>query len=109
LLYRVRIGIDDYLGTPEEVLAFLMRAEGAPGRDPRSYMEGAAERLRDRMGVTDVATSTPEAFLLSLAERRVIRLEPVGEPSSERSDPRVALGDGPVVYGEGVDPDDVPE
>ncbi len=108
MLYRVRIGRDDYLGTAEEVVAFMMRAEGAPGADPSSFMSGVAARLREHMGVTDVATSAPEAFLLSLAARRVIQLEQVGEPSPERTDPRVALGDGPVVYGAGVSEDDLP-
>jgi hypothetical protein len=108
LLYRVRIGRDDYLGAPAEVLQFLMRAEGAPATEPRAYMRGIAARLADQLGVTGVPTDDPEAFLLSLAERRVIRLEAVGEPSHERSDPREVLGEGPVTFGHGVKDDDIP-
>ncbi len=108
MLYRVRIGRDDYLGTAEEVVAFMMRAEGAPGADPPTFMCGVAARLRERLGVPDVATDAAEPFLLSLAARRVIHLEQVGEPSPERTDPQVALGDGPVVFGKGVSEDDIP-
>lgn len=108
MLYRVRIGRDDYLGTPDEVLGFLLRAEGAPAQEPRAYMEGVAARLADQLGVTGLPTDDPEAFLLSLSERRVIRLEAVGEPSLERSDPRAVLGEGPVTFGKGVKDDDIP-
>jgi len=108
LLYRVRVGRDDYLGTAEEVVAFMMRAEGAPGADPQAFMDGVAARLGEHLGVNDLPTSAAEPFLLSLAERRIIRLEQVGEPHAERTDPRLALGDGPVVYGEGVSEDDLP-
>ncbi len=31
--YRVQIGEDVYIGEAEEVLRFMMRAEGAPGTD----------------------------------------------------------------------------
>jgi len=108
LLYRVRIGRDDYLGTADDVVGFMMRAQGAPAGDRRAYMEGIAQRLADQMGVPGIATSGTEAFLLSLAERRVVRLEAVGEPSSERHDPQALLDEGPITFGEGVSPDDLP-
>ena len=108
MLYRVTIGRDDYLGTADEVLAFMRRAQGAPGSDVFSFMEGVAARLRDQLGVTGLPTSSPEGSLLALAERRLVRVEQVSEPNTEPIDPRIALGDGPVVYGEGVDPDDIP-
>lgn len=107
MLYRVRVGQDDYLGSAEEVVRFMARAEGAPAREPRAYMQGIAARLAQDLGVTNLPTSDPEAFLLALSERRVIRLEAVGEPSSERADPRATLGDGPVVFGRGVKDDDI--
>jgi hypothetical protein len=72
-------------------------------------MSGVARRLAAEMGVTDIPTDDAEAFLLALAARRVIRLERGEEPSAERVDPRAALGDDPVVYGEGVRPEDLPE
>lgn len=109
MLYRVRVGRDDYLGTAEEVVTFMLRAAGAPGADVGSFMAGVAAGLADRLGVTDLPTNTPDAFLLALSERRIIHLEALSEPSPERTDPRVALGDGPVVYGEGVEADDLPD
>lgn len=109
MLYRVRIGQDDYLGTPEEVLAFMMRAQGAPPGGPRAYMEGIARRLAGEMGVPGIETHSAEAFLLSLAGRRVARVEPVGEPSHERHDPQQVLGEGPITLGRGVSHDDLPE
>jgi hypothetical protein len=107
-LYRVRVARDDYLGSADEVLTFLRRAQGAPAGDARAYMTSVARRLADELGVTEIPTHDAEAFLLALAARRVIALERVSEPSGERVDPREALGDGPLVYGANVDPDDVP-
>lgn len=108
MLYRVTLGRDEYLGTPEEVLGFLARAQGSPAPDPAGYMRAVAQQLAARMGLSGVPTDDAEAFLTALAERKVLRMEPVREPSTERHDPRTVLGDGPVVYGEGVNPDDVP-
>ena len=109
MLYRVTIGRDEYLGDADEVVAYMARAEGAPGSDPLSFMAGVARRLRDHMGVTGIATDDTDAFLLTLSEQRIIRLENASEPLSGRVDPETAMGEGPVVYGEGVDPDDLPE
>jgi hypothetical protein len=108
MLYRVRVGRDEYLGAADEVVAWMARAEGAPGADPRTYMEGVAARLRERMGVEGVPTSDPVAFLEALRERRVLPIERQREPSDERADPQRVLDEGPVTLGEGVDPGDVP-
>ena len=107
MLYRVRIGEDDYLGRAEEVVAFMARAEGAPGDDPVSYMEGVAKRLREQMGIEGVNTSDPAVFLDSLDEKGVVSIRTFAEPSDDRVDPEEALGDGPVTLGDGVDPHDV--
>src|SRR5262245_19552266 len=107
MLYRVRIGRDEYLGTAEEVLGFLVRAEGAPGRDAASYMAGVAARLVERFGPPRVPTHDAAAFLDAIRERGVISVETFPESSDERVDNETALGDGPVVYGKGVRPEDV--
>jgi len=107
VLYRVTIGEDQYLGTAEEVVAFMARAEGAPGHDVRSYMEGVARRLQRQLDVEGIDTSDEIAFLLTLSEKGVLPIEELPEPSDERVDPADAIGDGPVAYGPGVDPDDV--
>ncbi len=107
MLYRVRIGQDDYLGRAEEVVAFMAQAEGAPGDDIDSYMEGAARRLKEQMGIDGIATSDPAAFLDSLDEHGVVPVQTFEEPSDDRVSPEEALGDGPVTLGEGVDPHDI--
>jgi hypothetical protein len=107
VLYRVTVGRDDYLGTAEEVVAFLARGEGSPSRDPGTYMRQVAARLTDKLGLPPVPSDDAEAFLLALGERRVIKVALASEPSSERVDRRTALGDGPIAFSEGVDPDDV--
>jgi len=109
VLYRVRIGEDEYLGSAEEVVAFMARAEGAPGHDIVSYMSGVAERLRSEMQVTSIDTTDPAAFLDSLDEHGIVPIETLAEPSPDRVDPDEALGDGLVGLGEGVDPDDIDE
>lgn len=101
------VGRDDYLGTAEEVVAFLARGEGSPASDPAAYMRLVAARLTDAMGLAPVPHDDPEAFLLALGERRVIRVEHAAEPLSERVDRRTALGDGPIAFSEGVDPDEL--
>lgn len=109
MLYRVTLGRDEYLGTAEEVVAFMARAEGSPDPDPARYMRKVAQSLAQRMGLSGVPHDDAEGFLSALAERQVLRLVPLREPSTERTDPRLALGDGPVVYGEGVGADDLPD
>ena len=107
MLYRVKIGVDEYLGRAEEVVDFMARAEGAPGDDRATYMEGVAKRLREQLELEDVDTSDPAAFLDSLDEHGVIPIETIAEPSDERVSPEEVLGDGPVTLGEGVDPHDI--
>ncbi|MFV1957982.1 MAG: hypothetical protein ACC662_01080 [Planctomycetota bacterium] len=108
MLYRVRIGEDDYLGSAEEVVVFMARAEGAPGRDAQGYMAGVALRIRERLGLDGVQTTGAVAFLESLRDLGIVRIEILPEPSRQRVDPREAVGDGPVAYGKDVEPDDVP-
>jgi hypothetical protein len=107
MLYRVRVGRDEYLGTAEEVVRFMAQAEGAPGSDPASYMRGVAARVSRRLGISGVVVASAEEFLESLARRGVLRVEPVAEPRDERVSREEALGDGPLVMGRGVTPDDI--
>ena len=107
MLYRVRIGEDDYLGRAEEVVGFMARAEGAPGDGIESYMEGVADRLKEELGIQGVATDDPSLFLDSLDEKGVISVQTFAEPSDDRVSPEEALGDGLVSLGDGVDARDV--
>lgn len=107
MLYKVTIGEDVYLGRAEEVVAFMSRAEGAGGLDPASFMQATAARLAERLDVLGIDASDEVAFLESLMASGVVPIEVFEEPSDERVDPREAVGDGPIAYGPGVDPDDV--
>ena len=107
MLYRVKIGEDDYLGRAEEVVAFMARAEGAPGDDIASYMKGVADRLKKELGIQGVVTDDPALFLDSLDEKGVVSVQTFAEPSDDRVSPDAALGDGLVSLGDGVDPHDV--
>lgn len=106
MLYRVRIGEDEYIGTADEVVGFMAKNEGAPGHDVASYMKGVVERLR-KEEVEGISHEDPVAFLLTLKEKGILPVEELEEPSDERVDPQEALGDGPVGIGEGVDPEDL--
>jgi hypothetical protein len=106
-LYRVVVGRDEYLGTPEEVVGWMSRAEGAPAGGPEAYMRGIAARVGERSRGVRIDVSEPLAFLESLSSAGLLRLEARGEPSSERVDPRAAVGKGPVALGADVDPDDL--
>ncbi len=107
MLYKVTIGEDVYVGTPEEVVGFMMRAEGAPAGDVTTYMTAMAARVGERLEVGGIDTSSEIAFLDSLASKGVLPVETFDEPSTERIDPKEAVGDGPVAYGPGVDPREV--
>ena len=107
MLYKVTIGEDVYLGRPEEVVAFMMKAEGAGGTDAASFMQATAARLAERLDILGIDASDEVAFLDSLGEKGVVPVEVFEEPSDDRTDPRDAVGDGPVAYGPGVDPKDV--
>jgi hypothetical protein len=110
MLYKVKVGVDEYLGTPEEVVSWMARAEGAPSGGTDAYMRGIARRLRAQMGIEVVDVSSPLAFLSSLGEANVLSVEERPEASSERLDRSEidrTLGDGPVAYGKDVDPSDL--
>lgn len=106
-LYKVTIGQDVYLGTAEEVVQFMARAEGAPGDDLPSFMQGVAERVEQRLAVTGIPTDDPQEFLEALQEKRIARVEVQGMPSDEMANPDDVLGDGPLAFGPDVDPRDI--
>lgn len=105
--YRVQIGEDVYVGEAIEVLRFMARAEGAPGTDLQSYMEGVAARIGERLGVDGIVRDDAEGFLESLARHGVVPIQVMGGPSDERTDPKAFLGDEIVTFAEDVDPEDV--
>ncbi len=107
VLYRVKIGEDEYIGTAEEVVGFMAQNVGAPGHDVETYMRGIAIRLRETMGIVGIETTDAVSFLETLRLENVLPVEEVGEPSEVRHDPEEVLGEGPVVYGPGVDPGDL--
>ena len=107
MLYKVSIGEDVYLGTAEEVLAFMMRAEGAPAGEPADYMQAMAARIGEHMDVSGIDTSDAASFLESLGEKGIVPVETQGEPSTQRVSPDEALGEGPIVLGPDVEPGDV--
>ena len=106
-LYQVTIGQDVYLGTPEEVVAFMARADGAPGDDIETYMQGVAARIGERLAVGGIPTDDPQGFLEALQEKGIARVEVQGAPSDEHTDPKDVLGEGPIAFGPDVDPRDV--
>jgi len=108
MLYKVTIGEDVYLGRPEEVVAFMMCADGAPPGDVHAYMTAMAARVGEHLDVGGIDTSSEIAFLESLASKGVLQVETFEEPSAERVDPKEAVeGEGPIAFGPGVDPRDV--
>jgi hypothetical protein len=110
MLYKVKVGVDEYLGTPEEVVGWMARAEGAPGGGIDGYMRGIARRLRAQMGIEWVDVSSPLAFLSTLAEANVLAVEERPEASPdrlERDEIDRTLGEGPIAFGKGVEPEDV--
>ena len=106
MLYKVSINEDVYLGTAEEVVRYMMRAEGAPAGEVGAYMVAMAARLAERLDVSGIDTSDETAFLESLREGGVVPVEVLDEPSTQRVAPEDAVGDGPVAYGPGVHPRD---
>ena len=62
----------------------MARAEGAPGHDVDSYMQGVARRLGEKMDVAGIDASEPAAFLDSLDEHGVLAVETLAEPSPDR-------------------------
>ena len=106
-LYRIQIGQDRYVGTAAEVVAFMARADGAPGSDATTYMEAVAKRVHEQLGIDGIAVSDPAAFLDSLSDRGVVKAEVFGLPSKERHDRDEVLGDGLISFSSDVDPADV--
>jgi hypothetical protein len=107
MLYKVRIGEDVYLGTAEEVVAFMMRADGAPDGDAKAYMQAMAARIGERLDVSHISTADETSFLESLGKKGVLSVETQDEPSRQRVSPEEALGEGSVTLGPGVEPGDV--
>lgn len=82
----------------------MSKAEGAPAGGRAPYMKGVAARIAERLDdAPAIDVSSAQAFLESLAEAGLLRLEERAEASKERVDPVEALGDGPVAFGEDVD------
>ena len=112
MLYKVTVGRDAYLGTAEEVVAWMSRAQGAPaaGEGPaglEAYMRGVAARVAERTDAPRVDPSSPLAFLESLRDARLLKLEERRESSAERVDPDDLLEQGILTFGDGVDPEDL--
>lgn len=81
----------------------MSRAEGAPGGDLAAYMAGIAERVaRASPKAPRIERDDPVAFLESLRDAGLLRLEERGEASSDRVDPKTLLDEGPVAFGENV-------
>jgi len=82
----------------------MSQAKGAPPGGPVAYMRAVAARIAEHLdGRPPIDVSDPEAFLTSVAEAGLVRLEERPEASTERMDPIEALGDGPVAFGEDLD------
>lgn len=85
-------------------MAWMSKAQGAPAGGPAAYMRAVAARIAEHLDERPpIDVSSPEAFLVSVADAGLIRLEHRPEASTERVDPVEALGDGPVAFGEDVD------
>ena len=104
--YRVDIGEDCYIGSAEEVVDFMRKAEGAPQGSLQAYMDGVRDRIAAALRRGPIDTSTPTAFLASLDEHGVLQVATSDAPSLERLDPAEVLRDRPIVFGPNVDPHD---
>ena len=111
MLYKVTVGRDEYLGTPEQVVLWMSRAEGAPaggvGGGLEAFMRGVRDRVARAGGETAIDVSSAIGFLESLRDARLVRLEERRESSSERVEPREVLDEGPVAFGESVTLEDL--
>jgi hypothetical protein len=112
VLYKVTVGRDASLGTAEEVVAWMSRAEGAPTvpKGPgglEAYMRGVAARVAERTEADRVDVSSPLSFLESLRDAGLLRLEERSESSTERADPKDVLEQGILTFGDDVDPEDL--
>ena len=120
MLYKVTVGRDEYLGTPEQVVQWMSRAEGAPsaggvggaggaGGGLDAYMRGIRDRIARAGGETEVDVGSALGFLESLRDAHLLRLEERRESSTERVEPREVLDEGPVSFGEEVTLEDLEE
>jgi hypothetical protein len=107
VLYKVTVGRDTYLGTAEEVVEWMSRAEGAPPGGPAAAMRGIAARVAERTDAPRIDTSSPLAFLLSLRDAGLLRLEERAEASPERVDQALLLDQALLTFADDVDPSDL--
>ena len=107
MLYKVKVGRDEYLGTAEEVVLWMSKAAGAPKGGPRAYMKGIRARLAERGSEEAIDASDATAFLESLAKAGLLDLEEKREASPERWDPAEILDEGPVAFGDDVAVEDL--
>jgi hypothetical protein len=112
VLYKVMVGRDEYLGTAEQVVLWMSRAEGAPssggaGGGPEAYMRGVRDRIARAGGEAEIDVTSAIGFLESLRDARLLRLEERRESSTERVEPREVLDEGPVAFGESLTLEDL--
>ena len=108
MLYKVTVGDDVYLGTPEQVVLWMSKADGAPAGDLATYMAGIAARIaRAAREAPPIDVSDALAFLESLRDARLVQLEERTEASAERVDPKSVVDAGPVTFGENVTLEDL--
>jgi hypothetical protein len=107
VLYKVTVGRDEYLGTAEQVVEWMSRAEGAPAGGPDAYMRGVRDRVARAGGEAEVDVTSAIGFLESLRDARMLRMEERRESSTERVDPREVLDEGPVAFGGSVTLEDL--
>ncbi len=103
LLYKVTVGRDTYLGTPEQVVLWMSKAHGAPEGGVLAYMRGIADRV-GKAGKKNVPVdvSEPLAFLESLESAGFVTMEERSEASTERVDPKGLLDEGPVAFSDKI-------
>lgn len=105
---KVTVGQDVYLGTAEEVVGWMSKADGAPPGDLPAYMRGIAARVaRASPKAPPIDVDDPEAFLESLADAGFLQLDERAEASKERVDPKSLLDEGPVAFGGKVSLEDL--
>lgn len=106
-LWRCAIGEDVYIGTADEIVAFMAKAVGAPPGDGERYMRGIATRVRERLDLGPVDTEDADSFLESLAALGLVRLAPMSAPSEERVDVGAFVGDRPFAFDGGLGLDEL--
>jgi hypothetical protein len=108
VLMKVTVGQDVYLGTADEVVLWMSKAEGAPPGDLPGYMRGIAARVaRASPHAPAIDVADAESFLESLADAGFVQLDERTEASRERVDPKTLLDEGPVAFGGKVSLEDL--